>query len=173
MNDSKTYCLDIGCSKYKKAGFIGIDILRNPNIDVVADARQLPFKDNSIDAVYSRYALEHIPDNLKVLSELWRTCKPGAQIQLILPHFSNPSYYDDLTHVYQYSTRSFEHYDHEMHKITGHPNYLPDVNLKVTYTELRWWPPQVIERKSFYKRQILNFLNRIIIHKPTGKKRLE
>lgn len=151
--------LDLGCSKHKLKGYIGLDILRADYVDVVCDARKLPFADNCVSEVYSRYALEHIPDNLAVISELFRVCKHNAVIKLILPHFSNPAWSDDLTHVYKYSTRTFEHYDHDMHELTGHPNYLPDVNIKVESAQLGWWPPQIIERKSTLKRMILGTAN--------------
>ena len=154
--------LDLGCSFHKREGFVGIDILRANGIDIQADACFLPFKDNAFDEVYSSYALEHIQDNLKVIQELWRVCEHGAIVRLVLPHFSNPAFYDDLTHRHKYSTRTFEHYDHDFHKITGHPNYLPEVNLKVEKAKLGWWPPQVIDRKILWKRSVLKILNRAI-----------
>ncbi|MBM3329767.1 MAG: class I SAM-dependent methyltransferase [Calditrichaeota bacterium] len=154
--------LDIGSSHFKREGFIGLDVLPAKGVDLLGDARRMPFKNSCIDEIYSSYCLEHIFEQLPVLSELHRVCKPGATVILILPHFSNPSYYDDLTHQRLYSTRSFEHYDHDMHTLTGHPNYLPQVNLKTLRAELRWWPPQVVERKGRLKRGILEFANSVI-----------
>ena len=154
--------LDLGCSFHKRDGFVGIDILKSDGIDVQTDACFLPFKENSFDEIYSSYALEHIQDNLKVLEEIWRVCKDGAIVRLILPHFSNPAFSDDLTHKHRYSTRTFEHYDQELHEITGHPNYLPGINLKVKQARLVWWPPQVIDRKSHWKKSILKVLNNLI-----------
>ena len=154
--------LDLGCSFHKMDGYFGMDILKSVGVDVVGDACHMPFKDSSFMEIYSSYALEHIQDQLSVISELWRICNDSAEVKLILPHFSNPAYYDDLTHKFLYSTRTFEHYDHDLHKVTGHPNYLPNVNMKVVRTELRWWPPQVIGRKKLVKRIILNLLNGVI-----------
>jgi len=154
--------LDIGPSYYKTDGFIGMDILPSKGVDVRGDARRMPFKTSSIDEIYSSYCLEHIDDQLAVVKELWRVCAPGATIRLILPHFSNPAYFDDLTHQRLYSTRSFEHYDHDLHILTGYPNYLPEVNLKVEKAKLRWWPPQIIARKRSVKRGFLTILNNII-----------
>jgi hypothetical protein len=160
--NTKTIKLDLGCSFHKRDGFVGVDILKSKDIDILADASKLPLKTDCVSEIYSSYALEHIQDQLAVIHEMWRVCSDGAKITLILPHFSNPAYYDDLTHKYLYSTRTFEHYDQELHELTGHPNYLPEVNLKVTKAELRWWPPQVIERKSRLKQIILNTLNGVI-----------
>jgi len=154
--------LDIGPSYYKAEGFIGLDILPSKGVNVLGDARRMPFKTSSIDEIYSSYCLEHIDDQLAVVGEIWRICKPGARIRLILPHFSNPSYFDDLTHQRLYSTRSFEHFDHDMHALTGYPDYLPEVNIKCERAEIRWWPPQIIARKGGVKRGILGLLNFVI-----------
>lgn len=154
--------LDIGCSFHKRDGFIGIDILPSSGPDVLADACRLPFKDSIFSEIYSSYTLEHIQDNLAVISEIYRVCNPDAIVRLILPHFSNPAFHDDLTHKHKYSTRTFEHYDQSLHELTGHPNYLPHVNLKLEKVEIRWWPPQVIARKGIGKSFILSILNKVI-----------
>ena len=161
-NNKTPLRLDLGCSYHKKDGYIGIDILKADGVNVVTDAQSMPFKTSIFDEVYSSYALEHIPDNLAVITELYRICKPDTLIRLILPHSTCPAFYDDLTHCHKYSSRTWEHYDQEMHELTGHPNYLPDVNFKLDSFELRWWPPQVIERKSGLKKIFLRFLNKFI-----------
>jgi ubiquinone/menaquinone biosynthesis C-methylase UbiE len=49
---------------------------------VCGDAQDLPFKDNSFDAVYCRYILEHVQDPLRVLKEAKRVLKPGGKLFL-------------------------------------------------------------------------------------------
>jgi SAM-dependent methyltransferase len=44
------------------------------------DAHALPFPDESFDAVYCRYLLEHVADPPKVLGEMRRVLKPGGRI---------------------------------------------------------------------------------------------
>ncbi|MBM3326876.1 MAG: hypothetical protein FJY65_07845 [Calditrichaeota bacterium] len=154
--------LDIGSSFSKLTGYIGIDVLPSKGVDIVADACNLPIKTSCVAEIYSSYCLEHIFDQLAVIQEIHRVCQPDANVRLILPHFSNPSYYDDLTHHKLYSARSFEHFDQALHTLTGYPNYLPQINLKTLSAELRWWPPQVIERKKPIRRTLLKILNAII-----------
>ncbi|MBT3233105.1 MAG: class I SAM-dependent methyltransferase [Calditrichaeota bacterium] len=157
--------LDLGCSYHKKAGYIGVDILRAEDVEVVADARCLPFKDSSIDGIFSSHCIEHIDDQLAVISEMWRVCRPDSELHILVPHFSNPSYYDDLTHQHRYSTRSFEHYDFDFHERTGHPNYLPNVNLQVFEVKLNYWPEHILIKKTKWKGSLIraakNFLNYI------------
>ncbi|MCF7809538.1 class I SAM-dependent methyltransferase [bacterium] len=153
--------IDIGSSFHKKKGYIGIDILISEGVDVKADATKLPFRDSSVDGIYSSHCIEHIKDQLAVIHEMWRVCKNGSEIEILVPHFSNPSYYDDLTHQHRYSTRSFEHYDFDYHEKTGHPNYLPDVNLKVMWKRLNYWPDHIIIQKSLLKRFIIRSIRAI------------
>jgi len=154
--------LDLGCSRYKTSGYLGVDIARVPGVDVIGDARRLPFKTSSLDGIFSHHCIEHIDDQLAVISELWRICRDGAEIHIVVPHFSNPSYYDDLTHHFKYSTRSFEHYDRTMQPLTGHSIYLPEVDLRLIKTRLNYWPERTISRKSAGKALLLRVVTWVI-----------
>jgi hypothetical protein len=50
------------------------------------DGRQLPFQDESQDAVYSSHCLEHIPDSQTALAEWYRVLKVGGYIVMAVPH---------------------------------------------------------------------------------------
>lgn len=151
--------LDLGCSRYKSDGYIGLDIAPAADVDVLGDGRKLPFRTSSITGVYSHHCIEHIDDQLAVISELWRVCQHGAEIDLTVPHFSCSAYYDDLTHHYKYSSRSFEHYDKRMQPLTGHSIYLPEVDLRLEEVRLSWWQERTINQKSPFKAAILRLLN--------------
>ena len=56
--------LDIGCSFHKRAGFIGIDIIKSDEVDVVADACLLPFADSTFKGIYTSHCIEHISDRI-------------------------------------------------------------------------------------------------------------
>lgn len=44
----------------------------------IADSKDLPFEDNSFDAVFSSAMLEHVPEREKALDEMIRVLKPGG-----------------------------------------------------------------------------------------------
>lgn len=46
----------------------------------VADARQIPFEDQSFDAVVANGMLYHVPDRKKAFSEISRVLKPGGRL---------------------------------------------------------------------------------------------
>jgi SAM-dependent methyltransferase len=52
--------------------------LYSPLADVKADLCALPFADDSFDVILCNHVLEHIPDDQKALSELYRVLKPGG-----------------------------------------------------------------------------------------------
>ena len=50
-----------------------------------ASAVDLPFPDDSFDAVYSLYVLEHVPDRHRTLQETRRVLKPGGRMIATVP----------------------------------------------------------------------------------------
>ena len=52
--------------------------LHSPLADVKADICNLPFDDNSFDVILCNHVLEHIPDDIKAMQELYRVLKPGG-----------------------------------------------------------------------------------------------
>ncbi len=94
--------LDIG-SGPERIGkeFVNVDMVPFPEVDVVADARTLPFKDGSADAVVSESVLEHVADAQAVANEMVRVLKPGgilyASIPFIHPFHASPDDFNRLT----------------------------------------------------------------------------
>src|SRR5210317_43322 len=88
--------------------------LYSPLADVKADLRKLPFEDHAYDLILCNHVLEHIPDHLQALSELYRVLKKGgtliAQVPLDLNRektFEDPTITDP-----QERNRIFGQYDH-------------------------------------------------------------
>lgn len=80
-----------------------------PGVDIQADLNEpldlLP--DGSVEAVHCRHLLEHIDRLLHLLDELHRVVRPGGEIDIRVPHFSNPYGYSDPTHVRFFGLYSF------------------------------------------------------------------
>jgi len=94
--------LDIGCGERKKKGCIGLDLRKTSSVNVVADARMLPFRDEAFDYIYSSHLLEHFSHRevKNVLVEWVRVLKTGETIEIRCPDlraraflfFLNPSW---------------------------------------------------------------------------------
>ena len=65
--------------RYKHWDYTTTD-LHSPLADVVADLCDLPFENHSYDLILCNHVLEHIPDDLKAMSELYRVLKRGGYI---------------------------------------------------------------------------------------------
>jgi SAM-dependent methyltransferase len=55
-------------------------------LDAVADLSALPFRPDAFDACINVVTLEHVQEPSTVLSELFRTLKPGGRLLLVTPH---------------------------------------------------------------------------------------
>ena len=63
--------------KQKNLNYTTAD-LYSPIVDVKADILNLPFEDNSFDLIFCNHVLEHIKDDHKAMSELYRVLKKGG-----------------------------------------------------------------------------------------------
>ncbi len=76
--------LDVGCGVRKPTGFIGVDIDRNTDVDVVASALCLPFKDGVFSEVHSRRCIQHIKESGKAIGEVNRVLAVGGCFRVIV-----------------------------------------------------------------------------------------
>lgn len=61
--------------KLKNLEYITAD-LNSPLADIKANICDLPFEDNSFDIIFCNHVLEHVEDDKKAMSELFRVLKP-------------------------------------------------------------------------------------------------
>jgi ubiquinone/menaquinone biosynthesis C-methylase UbiE len=105
--------LDIGCGRAKVKGTLGVDRVPLPGVDVVADVeRGLPFRDGSVDEIYTSHTLEHVQDFLGVMEELWRVCRPNALVHIWVPHATCPyTTWIDPTHRRGLTIATFSYFN--------------------------------------------------------------
>ncbi|GEM_PF-2534131 len=111
---SKLIRVDLGCGTHKEKDFIGVDIVGGDQVDVVADLnKKFPFPDNSVDVIKAHDFIEHLPDRIKTMNELWRICKPNAIVDIIVPSTDGRGAFQDPTHVSFWNINSFMYYCQE------------------------------------------------------------
>lgn len=88
--------------------------LYSPLADVKADICALPFEDNSYDLILCNHVLEHIPDDLKAMEELYRVLKKGGTLiaQVPLNENAETTFEDDSITDPAERTKIFGQYDH-------------------------------------------------------------
>lgn len=102
--------LDLGCGRKKYAGAVGIDVNPGTDADIVWDLNVFPYPldDNEFDLVICDNIIEHLDDPVKVMEELYRIVKPEGLIRIIVPYFSSPESFADITHKRFFSLTSFD-----------------------------------------------------------------
>jgi SAM-dependent methyltransferase len=80
--------VNLGCGNKPLPGFVNLDLLDVPGVDVVADVSgPLPFETGSVDLLYASHVLEHLPHNRipSVLKEWRRVLAPGGRLLVAVP----------------------------------------------------------------------------------------
>lgn len=64
---------------------VATDVAPDADVDVFADAHQLPFRDAAFGAVIATAVLEHVADPSQVMSEIVRVTRPGGLLYSEIP----------------------------------------------------------------------------------------
>jgi len=102
--------LALGCGASKRdANAIGIDALDLPGVDVVGDVFDVlaRFPEACVDAIATHHFVEHVDDLPGLMREMARVTKPGGEVTIVVPHFSNPYFYSDYTHRRHFGLYTF------------------------------------------------------------------
>lgn len=88
--------------------------LYSPIVDVKANILNLPFEDNSFDLIFCNHVLEHIEDDHKAMSELYRVLKKGGMGIFQIPQDLNlnKTYEDFSITSPEERMKYFGQYDH-------------------------------------------------------------
>ena len=88
--------------------------LFSPLADVKADICNLPFESNLYDVILCNHVLEHIPDDIKAMKELFRVMKPGGYGIFQIPQDYNreKTFEDDSITDKNQRAKIFGQYDH-------------------------------------------------------------
>lgn len=107
--------LELGCGKAKHEGWFGIDSSPFEGVDKVWDIalNGIPFKDNSIEQVYSQDFMEHLPPEKKVfvINEIWRVLKNGGKMEHYIPNAGSRNDFGSPSHLSHWNLQQFEHFD--------------------------------------------------------------
>lgn len=94
---------------------VNVNIGSFENVDVVADAHQLPYADGSVDAVHSEAVFEHLAEPRRAAQELFRVMKSGARGFVCTPFLQQyhgyPHHYQNFTlqgHRYLFESIGFK-----------------------------------------------------------------
>jgi SAM-dependent methyltransferase len=142
-SDVRNVVIELGCGPRKRyAGSIGIDVIDSDAVDILGDAvevqRALPA--GIARLVSSSHFLEHVPDPGAMLDEMSRLLAPGGEIEVIVPHFANPYYHSDPTHLngVGFGLYTMSYYARDPHFRRQVPGYVRRDHLTLKRVDLRF-----------------------------------
>lgn len=117
--------LNIGCGHDTKAGWINHDVVDLPGVDIVHDLNAFPWPwdDESMDEIYMKDVLEHLPNTIVAMEELWRIAKKDARIYIAVPYWNCYEAITDPTHVSFFNEFTFEFFDPRCRRCKNRPYY--------------------------------------------------
>lgn len=105
--------VDLGCGRFKRKGHVGIDKDPHSDADIICDVtRGIPLATDSVDYLVADNLLEHVGDGLVCLmNEIWRVCKPGADVEMTVPLLPSAKAVADPTDSRHFTADTFACFD--------------------------------------------------------------
>lgn len=104
--------LNLGCGKDIIEGYVNLDSIKLPKVDVVHNLNKYPwpFKDSTFEEVYCDNVLEHLDSIIQPAEEIWRVSKPGAKVIIKVPIFPGIGAAADPTHKQFFTYTTFNYF---------------------------------------------------------------
>jgi len=100
--------LNLGCGHDIHPDSVNLDKEPFPGVDVVHDINKpLPFDDDTFDHVHANQVLEHLPELIPIMNELWRILRPQGTLHLSVPWWAGTWARGDPTHIRFFDHNSF------------------------------------------------------------------
>jgi hypothetical protein len=111
--DCKRAKLNLGCGTKRNISMINCDIYQNSAAELIfnLDENNWPIPNSSVEEVTLFSILEHIKNTETFFKELYRVCKNGAKISVLVPYPRHDWFLTDPTHVRSWHPESFSHLD--------------------------------------------------------------
>jgi len=119
--------LNLGCGNQYMKGAVNVDYYYHANVKWDLSKVSWPFKTSSFDEVHAHHIIEHLPDTLQTMKEIWRVTKPGGKVFITTPHCSSMGALSHVTHYRAFASTTFncfleepsiiEHYGKERFKV--------------------------------------------------------
>ena len=127
----KKFALNFGCGsdiKEEDEDFIwhNVDMQSSEKLTSIFDFDKLPYnklEDNKYDFILISQVLGHLLYPDRVLYELWKKCKDGARIKIIVGHYGNKGSYQDLRHKTYFCEETFLHFAETKEYINKHSKF--------------------------------------------------
>ena len=148
--------LHLGCGRRYIPGFVHVDLLPAPHVDIVGPVERLPLPDASVSLIYACHVLEHFGryQYKAVLTEWFRVLESGGTLRVSVPDFSACAaiYYesglaDGLSGLVGLIVGGQRH-GNDYHKMIFDEEFLRRDLLELGFGEVRRWDWRTTEHAS-------------------------
>lgn len=109
--------LNLGSADRHIDGYVSVDCVAmgaqccSQHFQLADLSREWPWPDNSVEAIIAYDIIEHLPDRILTMNEMWRVLVPGGTADIEVPNAARGSgYFQDPTHVSPWCMNSFQYY---------------------------------------------------------------
>jgi glycosyltransferase involved in cell wall biosynthesis len=86
--------LNLGCCDTLLPDYVNVDLFPGPGVEVVDLREPWPWGDSSVEYVRAWDVVEHLPDKVFTMNELWRVLVPGGTAEIVVPTTDGFLYYE-------------------------------------------------------------------------------
>lgn len=127
--------VDVGGGRDPEPGHVNVDLRDLPDVDYVAPAGDLPFADESVDALAFHSVLPHVEDIPDVFEEFSRVLRPGGRLTVSATHAHSTGIVQDPDHnSWSWTARTPEWFDAD-----SEWDYYADADLELLDAEVNAW----------------------------------
>jgi len=143
--------IDLGGAISKPESYISLDL---HDADIVCDLRKgIPYPDSSVGVVRAYDALEHLPDSVFTMNEIWRVLVPGGWLLASIPSTDGRGAFQDPTHVSFWNENSIGYYTDPQFQ-----RYVPSITARFQVSRVLTWFPS-----EWHKSRKINYVDAQLI----------
>ncbi len=153
--------INIGCGNDVREDYVNLDSAALPGVDVVTDLTQFPWNlpSDSYSLIEMINVLEHLPDTIKTMEELWRIAKNDAKLIIRVPYWNSLGWASDPTHVKRFSQLSMNFFDETTRQGKERPYYS---TARFRIAQIGYWLPLAPARDKYWIKVTHPFPKRIL-----------
>jgi hypothetical protein len=95
--------LNLGSGQNPLPGYVNVDKFGTPDVKCDLEQFPWPWEDGSVGEIVLNHVLEHLGETtgtfIGVMKEIYRVCRDGATVRIVVPHPRCDDFLNDPTHV--------------------------------------------------------------------------
>uniref|UniRef100_A0A6M3L8X1 Putative methyltransferase n=1 Tax=viral metagenome TaxID=1070528 RepID=A0A6M3L8X1_9ZZZZ len=155
--------LNLGCGTDIREKYFNVDRFKLPGVNFIHDLSiaPWPFGNDSVDEILMYHVLEHLPDTVEAMEELWRILKPGGRAYIRVPFWNSAGAFGDPTHKRYFRRETFDFFDPDK---AHRRDYYSVAKFKVRCLSYRIWFLKGFRTKNKILIRLYNLISLFLCH---------